>query len=231
MKKAVLLILVLASYAACAFPSAASAGAWDIEPTPGGFPLGFTLKGGGGSLTTATTTISCTSVSGTGSYENATTGKIQVTFHGCKGPLGVTCTSSGAPAGTIVTTNLPFHNVLLEASPRKPGVLLTPATVDNVPAAGEGHFATFVCFGITTIIRGNGVLGEYFIPDCAGFGVIHGGLIFASATAGIQEWTRVTTSGTSYGLTSRTGSEHWRLLSTHIGGTVTFDRESKFNCT
>jgi hypothetical protein len=90
--------------------------------------------------------LSGETTSGSGNFENTTTGTLDLTFHG--GSFGTsTC-------GTMSTTALSFHLVMLETN--KPGVLLTPGP--------SGHFATLSCFGL--VIKGNGLLGTITLPKC-----------------------------------------------------------------
>jgi len=166
MKKAILLALAAASVMMFALPVAASANTWDMDWGNHAEPLPFTInQETTTNLTTKGSTVTCTKVTGSGSYTTTTTGSVQLTFHGCKSS-GVNCTTSGQSAGTIKTTVLPFHNVYAEhPTPENnntvPGILITP---------GEGnHFASFGCtfFGIGAHVvvtggggNGGGVIGE-----------------------------------------------------------------------
>jgi hypothetical protein len=216
MKKIMLLALAAVSAVLFVVPASASAGVWDIEPANGLYPLTFNIHGGTAELkTTGGTSVHCTSVSGTGSYADKTTGTINLTFHGCKA-FGFNCNSTGAPAGTIVTTALPFHNVHLEPNKTKPGILITP---------NGTHFASFTCFIVGVTVSGNGVLGEVTSPACgatSNTAVVK----FASTAPGVQLWKQVTTAGTVYNL--KKGEEN---ASQDATGTITFPQNAKLNCT
>src|SRR5215203_1181394 len=195
-KKMMLLALAAVSAAMFALPAVASAGTWHLEPASGSTTITFTSHGGTAELrTTSGQRVHCTGNSGSGHYENTTTGTIELTFSTCTGPFGAHCTTSGQAAGTIKTTKLPFHNIALEpADKTKIGVLITSAT-------GGTHFASFSCLGINTAVTGNGIIGEVTAPKC-GESKNTGTLVFAANSAGHQKWTQVTTSGTIYDLTS-----------------------------
>jgi len=156
-KKMMLLALSVVSAALFALPAVASATPAHISATENFTISGtetVTLEDDGGAK------VECHSgVSGSGSFENTTTGTINLTFSGCTSS-GISCNSSGAAAGTIVTTALPFHLVMLAAN--SPGVLITPN------AGGTGtHFATFNCtIFVKKEVTGNGVLGTITSPAC-----------------------------------------------------------------
>ena len=221
MKKLSLLIVGLACSASLALPAAATAGSVDIEPVSGSFPMTFTASGGAASLTTASSTVGCASSKASGEYENNSTGWIIFTLHSCKGPLGVSCTTSGQPSGTIVTTVLPLH-LRWGSLPRRLLNLFTmPASL---------HLMTFSCFGITTVVSGNGVIGETTAPGC-GATTKTATLSLESSSAGVQKWMQITETGTSYELTAKIGGGGAETASLDAGLTVTLERESKFNCT
>ena len=230
MKKMILLALAAASVAMFALPAVASAGTWHALNAGA-----FTGHGGTSELTTtAGNRVHCTGVTLAGSYDTTTTGTLTLKFSTCVGPFNVHCQSAGAATGEIVTTTLPFHNVILDTTKveekdvHDPGVLITPG-------ANE-HFATFVCFGITTVVKGNGILGEITAPKC-GESSTSATLSFARATsggtpvAGHQKWTQVTTSGTTYGLNASVGGGAASPASMEGSGTVTFGNEVTMDCT
>jgi hypothetical protein len=85
----------------------ASADAWHIDK-----PVTFT--GDGGPVTfSSNVTTTCTSTTVNGAYETTTAGWIEYTFHGCIGPFKGLCATAGQPPGTITTTKLSIHNVIL----------------------------------------------------------------------------------------------------------------------
>ncbi len=194
------LLAVLVVACASALPATASANGWDIDPQSGKFPLTFTVTGGKMRWTTASTIFECTSVTGSGRYETATTGKIELTLHGCFGP-GVACTSLGQPSGTITSSEMEFHNVFLEPEKGKPGILIT---------AKEGRFAAFACNGFAMELSGNGLISEMATPEC-GKASKTSTQLYEAASAGNQKWMQVETGGTKYDLA-------WTL-----GGTAAFE--------
>ncbi|HEX6152227.1 MAG TPA: hypothetical protein VFZ19_01775 [Solirubrobacterales bacterium] len=168
-KKMMLLALAAISAAMLAIPALASATPAHLSINPGNFTIhggSSTLSRVAGGGTTGTTTT------GTGKFENTTTGTVALTFHEVRDPFGQLCNSPGAPAGTVVSTTLPFHLVMLGA--HKPGLLIT--------SAAGNHFVTYTCpFPTGTIVvrgnpagegegnptgQGQGVLGEITSPTC-----------------------------------------------------------------
>jgi hypothetical protein len=138
-------------------------------------------------------------VSGSGSFENTTTGSLNLVFHGCTMTfmtLHLNCTSSGQPAGAIATTTLPFHLISTVSGSGTPGVLITPGASNP---EGKPHFATFICGGIAERkVTGNGVIGTITSPAC-GVASTTATLKFEqSANTGVQKHT--THTGVVYGL-------------------------------
>lgn len=195
-----LLALLLVVWAA-ALPTTASASGWDIDPQSGKFPLQFTVAAGVSSWTTESTLFECTSMTGSGRYETATTGSIELTLHGCASiSPSLTCTSSGQPKGTITTNEMQFHNIFLEPEKGKPGFLIT---------AKEGRFASFACNGIPMELSGNGLIAEMTAPECGKASKTLTQL-YQGSGLGIQKWMQAETAGTKYDLS-------WTL-----GGTAAF---------
>jgi len=161
-------------------------------------------------LSTAELEVSCTSYSGTGSFENSTTGTLQITFHGCKSFSIFNCTTPGQTTGTIVTTELPFH---VEPVEGEPGLLISP---------NEGHLATFACFGIKTVVEGNGVIGTITEPGWTER-TEEATLLF-SQTGGAQNHPTTDTSEESFDLVAnRGGIKETAALSG--ASTLTFSEE------
>ena len=147
-KKMMLLALSVVGAALFALPAVASATPAHISATEN-FTISSekaaTLEDDGGAKVTCHNGLS-----GNGSFENTTTGTINLTFTGCTSS-GINCNSSGQESGVIVTTALPFHLVTLGSSA---GVLITPTAETN------NHFATFNCtIFVKKTVTGNGVLG------------------------------------------------------------------------
>lgn len=226
MKKTLLLALASVVTAFSLLPGAASGEVWHLEPSSK-----VTASGGEVRLTTAAgIPVSCSSVTGSGSYVTNTWGSMILTMHGCSSGL-FSCTSKGEPTGTISTASLPFDNILLEANPQTPGLMFTPTSVDNTPGAGEGFFVEFTCgLGTTTTVRGNGVLGDITGPKCGESGKTLT-VEFTSAMPGTQRWLQVTTTGTKYDLTAQTTGGAWTTASLDAVLTVSLEKEGKVNCT
>jgi hypothetical protein len=198
--KGLRLLAVLAVAWAAALPGTASAGGWDIDPQGGKFPLAFTITGGQAKWTTASTQFVCTSVTGTGRYETATTGSLELTLHACAAPGPFYCTTKGQPLGTITSTEMQFHNVFLEPGKEKPGILIT---------AKEELYAAFDCPGFSAKFSGKGLISEMATPKC-GETSNTSTQLFEPASLSNQKWMQVETEGTKYDLS-------WTL-----GGTAAF---------
>ena len=172
-----------------ALPAFASALPAHLDSAPAN---AFTVHGGvselsrvGGGGTTGTTTT------GKGSFENTTTGTVKLTFHHVTAANTFNCTTSGQATGTVTTTELPFHLVMLATN--KPGILITPGA--------NNHFATYNCgifVGTIEVKGGNGILGTVKSPEC-GVSSTTATLDF-NATGGVQEHLNYT--GTEYTLKS-----------------------------
>jgi hypothetical protein len=211
--KMIMLALAAVSAALFALPAVASATPWHLEKV--NIPIAGAVNGGATSLSTGNgETISCTNVNGNIVYENSTTGELNLTFHGCKGPLGVTCTTSGQPSGTIVTTVLRFHNVMLPNG--QPGILVTPNAATEI-------FAHFNCLFVTVTVSGTGVLGKITSPACDTTAA-KATVDFNATAHGVQELTEFT--GTKY--TLKRGEA---IAAQDAIAEVTFPVEAFLNCT
>lgn len=220
MKRAMLLALATACVAVFALPAMASAGVWHVDKAP----LKFSGNGGTATLTPTTGTIvDCSTVAVEGEYETTTTGWVIFTFHNCRAETLFTpaCTSPEQPSGTIQTTKLTFHNILLKDN--VPGILLTPNHTTNV-------FAHFSCFGIQTTVEGKGVIGEISNRKCgdkANSAIVK----FESISRGHQKHTQITGTGETYDLESTTGGGSAVTASEDAEGTIGFAEEQTLNCT
>lgn len=219
-----LMLVALAAFSALMFalPAVASAEVWHIDTAEE-----FTAEGGQATLTVrpnsageSVTEVTCSTNSASGVYENTTTGKeLTITFHGCHiVGSAATCTTSGQPSGTIKTTDLTFHNIMID--PEVPGILIT---------SNAGHFASFVCGGfIPVAVNGNGIIGE--VERNCGESANGGGLLFESSSTGVQKYMQVTTAGTKFDLSS-TSLGTTRTASEDATGTIGFEGEQTINCT
>jgi hypothetical protein len=186
--KKLMLGALAALCAMLALPAFASALPAHLSENPGSFTVhggasALSRVGGGGTNGTTTT--------GTGSFENTTTGTVSLVFHEVKSSIGTNCTSAGQPTGTVKTATLPFHLVMLATE--KPGILLTPP-------AGGGNWAHYSCgiFIPTVQVTGNGILGTITSPSC---GVkSNTATLSFKGTEGVQE--HLTYTGTTYDLHS-----------------------------
>jgi hypothetical protein len=226
--KFMLLALSVFALAFAALPALASAGEPVIDPSTGKFPLPFTSVGGHGELRAeGEPPITCTSNSGTGEYTSGTTGKIGLTFKGCTTSFfgfPVSCKSSGAESGVVVTNSSVFHTTYLTDAKTTPGVLVTPPT--------GGIFATIICGGFATIsVEGNGIIGHLEAPKCGGKSKT--ATLNFTATGASQTFQQVTATGTSYSLISHTESgEEKAVPAAEVAeGTVTYNNNAEATLT
>jgi hypothetical protein len=214
------------------FPPAASAGVWETSTAgetislSSSTPFGPTQGG-------VSSDIACTSTSGTGVYKNGgvaskTTGEqLTLTFKGCTETVfGTPCTTTGQVSGTIKTTDLTWHNIMLESTPTGvAGILITP---------NGTHFASYSCdFGAIQIEwRGNGLIGEVEQP-CSTSGKTFT-VNYESPTTGTQKWMQITTEGTKYDLDAKEivfgGTPTVRTFSADGTSAVTFVNTQTISC-
>lgn len=241
MSKKMLLALAAVSAAMFALPAMASAGTWNIHNAAGQgpevSPLTFTFASPAGSVSrlTSGTNVSCTGFKGEGKYNTKTTGEItKLEFTGCKPEVafGETCSSAGAPAGTIRTiTPHVFHNIKLEPGQAEPiGILITPKEL--TAGKTEGQFATFTCkaFGISlpVNVEGNGIIGQITSPKC-GVTSNTATLVF-EGTGSTQKWRQITTSGVFYELTSSVNNGAFEPAAQDSHATITFNQQATAQC-
>jgi hypothetical protein len=228
-KKLMLLALAAVSAVMFVLPAVASAGVWELKPASGKFPQTFTNASIGNTILTtdeSSLKVTCTKATGTGEYENATTGKnLTLTFSGCTENLfGSSCTNE---VGGILTTDLTFHNIMLEKTGAvgfpngTPGILIT---------ANAGHFATFSCGGglVKVAVNGNGIVGD-IVNEC-GSTTKSTTLKFESVATGTQKWTKITTEGTVFDLTSSQNGGAAKTASQDGEGTSTFLENETIVC-
>lgn len=219
----------LAVLALAAVPSVAMAGEWTIDPETGvASELTFSGETGEAKLTSSLGTVTAKKVDVKGTYENGTTGHVEFTFTEVSG-LGGTCTGTVpvAPTGTITSTELAFHNIMIEKTGAegfpngKAGILIT---------SNLEHFATFKCPLATVEVKGNGIIGEVLNPLCTNTGFQSTATLeFASTSTGVQKYMQVTTEGTKYDLTAKS-SLGTVTASEDAEGTITFNRKVKMTC-
>lgn len=199
-RKALTVMLAALATAIFILPSSASATPWHISTTG---PFTIASNGSARISFTSSLYVECTSITGSGNYETTTTGKLQLSFNGCRFPFGSPCPYS--------TTELPFHNVMLASG--QAGLLITPSSVTNSPTFGQGHVANFPCVGIS--ISGNGLLVRLPSPAC-GEATSTMTLSFASKEWGHQVDSTYT--GTVYSFQGNFGGSH---VGTAIDATTT----------
>jgi hypothetical protein len=153
-----LMLLVAGALAALAFtalPGAASAKETKLDCES--LPCTFSVAGGMATFSSVDgDTVSCTSVSGSGSAasKEATTITVSLKFHGCKETttgFNFACSTPGQPSGTIVGTTAIGHIVALEkaVAPSENGILLTALKTTYTCAGGFAR----------TTVTGN-IIGE-----------------------------------------------------------------------
>jgi hypothetical protein len=217
--KMMLLALSVFAFAFAALPAVASA-VPTVDPASGKFPLKFTSAGGHSELRSeGAEPVTCTSNSGTGEYTNGTTGKIELTFTGCK-QGSTACTSSGQLSGTITTGTSEFHNIYIEPKNTTPGVLVTPPS--------GGVYASFNCGIIPITVTGNGIIGDLEKPTCGTKGKT--GTLNFTATGASQTYKQVETAGTVYDLKSDLPFGITATAAEVAEGTVTFAEEYTLTC-
>ncbi len=229
-KKILLLALSAISAAMFVLPALATAGEWSLDPANGSFPVAFNLASIGNTVPVtadgSSLKMTCTSVAGAGQQTTATTSsEVTLTFSNCTENLfGSKCTSTGQASGSIKTTDLIGHNVILEKGPPEVrGILLTP---------NAGHFASFICGGglVSEVINGNGIIGEMTAPTTCGAVQKTATVKYESPATGTQKWTQVTTTGTKFALTSSQNGGAATTASQDGERTLTFAQNMTFTC-
>jgi hypothetical protein len=237
--KMILLALAAVSAVMFAVPAVAAAGEWEIDPASGKFPQSFTAANIGNTTLTQDplnaedkpATVTCTGSSGSGKYTTKTTGEIELTFTGCKeSQFGSSCTSAGQATGTITTTNMTFHNIMIDSTAQRPATEKTKAgTAGILITSNAGHFATFNCALFFKIeVTGSGVIGDISAPECGGTSKTST-LKFESTAEGTQKYMQITTEGTKFDLTSTQGGTA-RTASQDGEGTVTYNENMTMTC-
>lgn len=181
--------------------TAGTASAAKFEST-GGFPVGFTAKGGVGLLETKTgKSVTCTSGEAAGEVQGATAvGGITVQFKGCFAERltmqALPCTSAGATnTGEIWTNTIVGKPVNLDPLKVQVGLLLE--------ASGGGAFAEFTCkstkeqFPVEEELTVTGeLIGQFRTTQLNEFRKTMN-LEFVQA-GGTQAWTQLEAGGTQY---------------------------------
>jgi len=228
----ILLALAAVSAVMFALPAVASAGEWELDAK---LPQSFTTASIGKTILTQKAlsaedkpaTVTCLGATGTGKYTTKTTAEeVTLTFTGCtESTFGSSCTSAGQASGTIKTTDLVSHNIMIDSTAQvaggTPGILLTPK---------EGHFATFNCaFFFKIEVGGSGIIGDISAPKCGAAASKTATLKFESPTEGTQKYMQITTEGTKFDLTSTQGGTA-RTASQDGEGTVTYGEAVTMTC-
>jgi hypothetical protein len=122
-----------------------------------GFPSSFSGDTGEVVLETSQTTVTCSEAgSGDGEFADSTSGETNLTFHDCRGPFGVRCTTPGQSAGTVKTESLPVRLTYLSGA--GPGVALSESE-------GSGKFMEMQCSFLASIKVSGGLLASLDEPE------------------------------------------------------------------
>jgi hypothetical protein len=234
--KMMLLALAAVSAALFALPAMASAAEWDIDAETAN-PITFKTTSGEAKLTSngfgAFAPVVCASSSGEGTYTNQTTATSELTFTGCVQGSNK-CHTSGFPEGTITTTTLTSHNIMIDNTAQvaggTPGLLLTP---------NSGHFATFTCGGSTYVVNGStaagtgaGIIGDITTPKCGGAFSKTATVKFETTSSGVQKYMQEETgvlNSTKYDLVTKSPLGSF-TSGEDATGTITFNQGTKMTC-
>lgn len=194
-KKIMLLALAVVSAAMFAVPAVAAAGEWTLDNATG---KTFTIaKNTNPVLRSANgDTITCTGLTGSGSYTTNTTGTVSLDFTGCtENTFGFSC-QSGTTSGTIAVSSKTFHNVIIGSAGAPDN-----STPIGILVTGGTSFTTFSCASLFTATVTGNVIGEVENPNCNVAGTSYA-LNFAPATAGgtVQKYKQITTTGSEFKL-------------------------------
>jgi hypothetical protein len=234
-KKLILLALTVASLTSVALPAYASAAPWEIDVAEK-----FTAVNEAGTSTVltqknSTTKVTCSEVTGEGTYMTNTAGTLGLIFKGCKeNVFNSPCQTSGANTGEIKLTGLRFDNVMIENTTQKeggtPGINITPPEKMTV-------YTKFTCHGeIGFEVTGNGVIGDITTPKC-GESSKTATIDWESKEAGVQRYmqeeTGAGTNKTVYDLTSHEtifGGTTSRTAAMDASIIITFPNARKMIC-
>jgi hypothetical protein len=219
-KKTKLLALAAVSAAMLAVPALASAQTAHIDVAEP-----FTISGGAYTLNeTGGLTITGTSISGTGTFINTTTGTMTLKTSGVTESIfGTKCGSTAQghteSSGVVTTTELTFHLIMLATN--KPGILITPN-------AATGVFKHFKCLGIEKTVTGNGLIGTITSPGC-GVASKTATVSIRRASAGHQEHKLYT--GVNYSMHTNSSGNPTASYDIPGNATLTFANARKIECT
>jgi len=198
----------------CAVPALASAQEIHLEPAEA-----FNIAGSGGELRgEGEPTITCTTTSGTGSFNagSTTTGTSTLDFTGCHTSVfGFTasCNTSGAASGTVTSSGA-WHMATLF-----PGIPITLWTLNPT---------TIICAGISNITVSGNLIGTITSPKCGESSKT----LTESFTGTGTVQNHLSYTGTKYDLVSKTGSEGALRTAAWVGTlTNTQSSAGKLNCT
>jgi hypothetical protein len=150
--------------------TAASASALpEFVKTAGTYPIKFTGKATAPmmhppTLKSSEGTVECTNETVEGEFvENGMeVQEINVRYTGCKGPLGLACTSAGQTSGTIVVKELMGYLSYNSQAEKTVVLALIPATAKlKTEAELEDLTVTeFTCAGVKVVVKGKGIVGK-----------------------------------------------------------------------
>jgi hypothetical protein len=219
-KKAKLLGLAVVSAAMLAVPAFASAQTAHIDVAEN-----FTITGGGYTLSeTGGLTVTGTSISGSGTFTNTTTGTMTLKFTGVTESIfGTKCGSTAQghteSSGVVTTTELTFHLIMLGTN--KEGILITPN-------AATGVFYHTRCLGIEKTMTGSGLIGTITSPGC-GVASKTATVSFRKSSNGHQEHKLYT--GVTYDLHTNSSGNPTASIDIPGNVTLTFANARKTECT
>jgi hypothetical protein len=214
MSKKIMLLAVsaFAALALAALPALAAAAEPTMD-TSTGKTVNFTGTSGTTVLRSSFGNVTCTSDTNSGTLQNGSTGTVEITFAGCKGPFNEECENQGVGTGKITTGESVTHLVYIKGFVKTVGVLVTPPT--------GGSFAHFTCHSaipLTITVTGNGIIGHLDSPAC---GATSGTFkISFSASGTTQTYREIEGSTTVYSLISneKAASEEGTENGTISGG-------------
>jgi hypothetical protein len=216
MNKKIMLLALGVSTVLCALPSVVSAQEIHLE----GMSSAWGSGGASTIIANGESPITCESVDAEGVIAiGGTTGNLSLDFTGCHTTVfGLTakCRVSGSPLDNTIKETGTLH--LITVSSGRPGILMTPSTIE------------IVCAGISnTRIEPVGVIGTVTRPSC-GASSSELTVTFSTAGGGVAQEDTVYTGFTYYLKAKTNGGE---LLAAGLTSTFTLKSEwaGKLNCT
>jgi hypothetical protein len=162
-------VVLIAMFLFSAITAASASALPEFVKTAGTYPIKFTGKATAPgmlppTLKSSAGTVECSNETVEGELvENGMQVKnISVRYTGCKGPLGVACTTAGQTSGTIAVNELMGY-LGYDSQAKKTTVLaLLPATAKLETEAELENLtvAEFTCSGVKVVVKGKGIVGK-----------------------------------------------------------------------